>query len=320
MKLADLFHTAIEEGIKADPRGKERIQKELMKWKEREKKLEKKEKRFFDSERTWNPFGDSRIISGTGKEDIHTLMVGIDIETPEILLADRLRERGMKIDALMLHHPEGRALADLEKVMPLQIDLLAQVGVPVNVSEDTLHPRMEKIWRAIHADNLFRTERAAELMGFPAFNLHTPADNLAYRFVEKHICHKREYDSLGEIIDALHEIPEYDHYGRCGNPCIIANGNKNSRPGKVVATEFTGGTNGPEEFIEEQAKAGVGTILTMHTTEKSLETAKKCHLHLIQCSHMASDTIGINLMLDILQKKEKKLSVIEVSGFVRIKR
>ncbi|MFA6259648.1 MAG: hypothetical protein WCX29_03515, partial [Candidatus Peribacteraceae bacterium] len=104
MKLADLFHTAIEEGIKADPRGKERIQKELMRWKEREKKLEKKEKRFFDSERTWNPFGDSRIISGTGKEDIHTLMVGIDIETPEILLADRLRERGMKIDALMLHH------------------------------------------------------------------------------------------------------------------------------------------------------------------------------------------------------------------------
>lgn len=319
MRLSDLFRTAIDEGIKADPRGAKRIGKELKKWQEKKKKIDKKELRFFDEERTWNPFSDSRILNGTGKEDVRRLMVGIDIETAEILLAHRLNEQGEKIDALLMHHPEGRALADLEKVMPLQIDMLALVGVPVNVSEGTLHPRMEKIWRAIHADNLFRTERAAELLGFPAFNLHTPADNLAYRFMEKNIC-KKEYDSLGEIINALHDIPEYEQYAKRGNPCMLASGSREGRPGKLVATEFTGGTNGPEEFIEEQAKAGVGTILTMHTTDKSLEAAKKCHLNLIQCSHMASDTLGVNLMLDILSRKEKKLSVIEVSGFVRVKR
>jgi len=320
MKLIDLFHTAVEEGINADPRGRKKIEQELRKFKDKQKKLEKKDQRFFDEERTWNPYSDSRIIVGTGKENVKCLMVGIDIETPEILLAHHLNEKGGKIDALLAHHPEGRALADLEKVMPLQIDLLALVGVPVNASEDTLRPRMEKVWRAIHADNLFRTERAAELMGFPMFNLHTPADNLAYQFVEKTICKKKEYDSLGEIINALHTIPEYEHFARHGNPAIIANGSKEGRPGKLVATEFTGGTNGPEEFIEEQAKAGVGTILTMHTTEKSLEAAKKNHLNLIQCSHIASDNIGINLMLDILSRKERNLSVVEVSGFVRVKR
>ena len=320
MKLIDLFKMAVEEGTKADPRGKKQIEKELKKYKDKQKKLDKKNKRFFDEERTWNPYSDSRIISGTGKENVKRLMVGIDIETPEILLAHHLNEKGEKIDALMAHHPEGRALADLEKVMPLQIDLLAQVGVPVNVSEGTMRPRMEKIWRAIHAGNLFRTERAAELMGFPMFNIHTPADNLAYQFVEKKICTKGGLDSLQEIINALHEIPEYEHYAKRGNPAIIANGSGDGRPGKIVATEFTGGTNGPEEFIEEQAKAGVGTILTMHTTEKSLEAAKKSHLNLVQCSHMASDNIGLNLMLDLLSKKEKELSVVEMSGFVRVKR
>lgn len=319
MKLNDLFHLAIETGIASDPRGKKRIEKQLKKETERKKKLEKKELEFFDDERTWNPFPDSRIINGTGKEEVKRLMVGVDIETPEVLLADRLREKGEQIDCLFIHHPEGRALADLEKVMPLQIDVMHSVGVPENQSETYLRPRMERIWRAIHADNLFRVERAAELLGIPAFCCHTPTDNLVYQFVSKKICAK-EYDCIGEIITALHEIEEYKYYAKKGNPCIIANGSASARPGRIAATEFTGGTNGPEEFIEQQAHAGVGTILTMHTTEKSMEAAKKFNVNLVQCSHMASDALGINLMLDALTKKEKKLSTVDVSGFIRVKR
>ena len=88
----------------------------------------------------------------------------------------------------------------------------------------------------------------------------------------------------------------------------------------MVATEFTGGTNGPEEFIEEQSKAGIGTILTMHVTEKSLEKAKEHHINFVQCSHIASDNIGLNLMLDKLMKDEPKLKIHEFSGFMRVKR
>lgn len=319
MKLKKLFARAVEIGIDADPRGRKSLEKMLKKQKERFDKLDAKEKEFFDQERLWNPFGDSRIINGTGEEEVRRLMVGIDIETPEMLLADRLREKGEVIDAVMIHHPEGRALADLEKVMPLQVDLLAQVGVPVNHAEGQLRPRMDKIWRAIHADNLFRTERTAELLGIPAFNCHTITDNLVWRFVEKTIC-KREYDSLDEILQALREIPEYKTYAKKGNPPILVNGSGGGRPGKIVATEFTGGTNGPEEFLEAQSRAGVGTILSMHVTEKTLEEAKKHHVNMIQCSHMASDAIGVNLLLDLLSKEEKRLDVLEVAGFIRVKR
>ncbi len=91
------------------------------------KKLDAKEKEYFDAERTWNPYSDSRIINGNGTEEFTHLMVGIDIETPELLLIDRLREKGQRIDGALIHHPKGRALADLEKVMPMQIDLLATV-------------------------------------------------------------------------------------------------------------------------------------------------------------------------------------------------
>ena len=277
------------------------------------------DKELFDEERTWNPYSDSRIINGSGNEEVKTLMVGVDIETPEVLLADRLKQKGTKIDALFIHHPEGRALADLEKVMPLQIDLLAGVGVPVNVTESQLRPRMSKIWRSIHADNLFRTERAAELLGIPAFTCHTPTDNLVWAYMEEHISSK-PFDTLGEVINAIHGIEEYEWYGKKGNPAIIAHGDEDGRPGKIAATDFTGGTNGPEEFVASQAKAGVGTVLSMHVTEKEMELAKKYHMNFIQCSHMASDALGINLMLDIVKKKEKKLSTIDTSGFIRVER
>lgn len=321
MKLKHLYKRAIEMGIEADPRGKKHLEKMLKRHADRMKKLEGIEKEMFDEERTWNPYSDCRIIHGTGEEDIQVVMVGIDMETQEVLLADRLREKGQRIDAIMTHHPEGRALADLEKVMPLQVDVYAQAGVPVNHTEGLLRPRMDRIWRAIHADNLFRTERAAELLDIPMFGIHTVTDNLVWRFMEKNVCAKQgQFDSLKDIMNILFEIEEYKWYAKKGNPPIIVNGSENSRPGKVVATEFTGGTNGPEDLIERQSRAGVGTILAMHFTEKEVEEGKKHHLNLIQCSHMASDAIGVNLMFDKLMKEDKKLQVLPASGFIRVKR
>lgn len=319
MKLNTLFRRAVDHGIAADPRGKEAVTKLLKKEKKNYDKLQGKEKELFDQERLWNPFADSRILHGAGTEEVQRLMVGIDIETAEILLADRMRERGEKIDAIFIHHPEGRALADLDYVMSLQADVLAKVGVPVNHSEAHLGPRMDKIRRAIHADNLFRTERAAELLELPIFTCHTVTDNMVWQFMEKTICNKT-YDDLGEILNTLLLIPEYAAYAKKGNPPIIVSGSKSGRPGKITATEFTGGTNGPEELLEAQSRAGIGTILSMHVTEKTLEKAKEHHVNMIQCSHMASDAIGINLLLDKLTKEEKRLSTFDVSGFIRVKR
>jgi hypothetical protein len=319
MKLKKFFTHAVELSVQQDPRGRTQIEKLLKKHQERLKKSEGKAREHFDEERTWNPFPDSRIINGTGEEEFTRIAVGIDIETPELLLIDRLRERGERIDGVLIHHPEGRALADLEKVMSLQVDLLVQVGVPENHGEAMLRPRMDKVWRSIHSDNLFRTERAAALLDIPAVCCHTVSDNLVWSFIQKNIC-KKTFDNLGELLNALLDVPEYRAYAKKGNPPIIVSGNKESRPGKVFATEFTGGTNGPEEFFEAQSRAGVGTILSMHTTEKSLEEAKKHHLNIIQCSHMASDSFGLNLLLDAMLKVDPKMTFLELSGFVRVKR
>src|SRR3990167_5989020 len=97
MKLKKLFDLAVEAGIAADPRSEAVIRKSLKRVEERHKRLEGKEREHIDAERTWNPYLDSRILNGTGNEEIQNLMIGIDIETPEILLANELRKAGEKI-------------------------------------------------------------------------------------------------------------------------------------------------------------------------------------------------------------------------------
>jgi hypothetical protein len=56
------------------------------------------------------------------------MMVGIDIEVGEVLLADRMGEKGQPIDLILAHHPEGKALADLHYVMHMQEDIMARFG------------------------------------------------------------------------------------------------------------------------------------------------------------------------------------------------
>jgi putative NIF3 family GTP cyclohydrolase 1 type 2 len=56
----------------------------------------------------------------------------------------------------------------------------------------------------------------------------------------------------------------------------------------------------------------------MHLSEEALENAKKAHLNVIIAGHVSSDTLGLNLLFDELEKDEP-LAFVGVSGFERIR-
>ena len=116
MKLQDILKLAVQMGIEKDPRGKAEIKRLLASNKEKYEKLSEEEKEYFDTSSLENPFPDSRILVGDPKIEVKSVMVGIDMEVPEVLLADRLREKGEAIDLIISHHPEGVALVNLDKV------------------------------------------------------------------------------------------------------------------------------------------------------------------------------------------------------------
>lgn len=316
MTLQDIYELGVEMGIKADPRGVNGVKKFLERRKKEYSDLPERKKKYYDKESLKSPYSDSRILFGDPKMRVKKVLAGIDAEASEVLLMDRLNQKGEKIDVLISHHPSGHALAALHEVMDIQIDQVADAGVPINVADSLLRDRQSEVKRRFGPMNHSRAVDAARLLGVPLLALHTIWDNLGNDFMKKHLA-KKQFDTAGEVLDYINEIPEFIEAIKGKSGPSLVSGSEKSKAGKVFVT-FTGGTSPSKELYLELAKAGVGTIVEMHVPEEAVKELRKLHINVIDCGHMAADSIGANLYLDALEKKG--IEVVACSGLVRVKR
>ncbi|TDX46794.1 NGG1p interacting factor NIF3 [Orenia marismortui] len=316
MNLEGVYQLAVEAGISVDPRGKEEVEKVLKKSKKKYEDMDNNEKKYFDLAELKNPYSDTRILYGNEKKEIKRVLMGIDIDTSEVLVADRLIEKGTQIDAIIAHHPEGKALAALHEVMHMQEDILHSLGVPINVAEGILSKRISEVERGIMPINHNKACDTARIFDIPLMCVHTPADNLVVDFLQKKI-NKADIDTVGEVIELLKEIPEYQEASKLKAGPNIVVGSKDRRAGKVVV-DMTGGTGGSKEAFSKLAQSGVGTLVCMHIGEDHRKKAVKNHINVIIAGHIASDSIGMNLFADKLV--ENGVEVIPCSGLIRVKR
>lgn len=316
MTLQGIYELAVEMGIKADPRGKNGVKRFLDRTKKEHEELRPKKKQYFDKESLKNPYSDSRILVGDPKMTVKKLMAGIDGDASEVLLADRLNQKGSNIDLLISHHPSGHALASLYEVMDIQIDVFAEAGVPVNVASALFEERKAAVRRKLNPLNHAQSVDSARLLGIPLLALHTIWDNLGHDFMKNQLS-KNKFDTAGEVLDYISDIPEFQEATKGKNGPFIVSGSEKRRAGKVVV-DFTGGTSSSKDLHIELAKAGVGTVVEMHVPEDAVLELRKLHINVIDCGHMAADSIGANLFLDEIQKRGVK--VISCSGLIRVKR
>ncbi|MFN3479570.1 MAG: NGG1p interacting factor NIF3 [Thermodesulfovibrionales bacterium] len=319
MRLRELYEKAIATGIENDPRGKEIVQKDLETRKKDFESLKDKEKDSFDKESLTNPYSDSRILHGTGEEEIRNVLVGIDIEVGEVLLADRLRDKGTTIDLVISHHPEGKAYANLYDVMRIQADILHRFGVPISVAEDLMDTRIKEVERRLMPVNHTRAVDAARLLGIPFLCLHTPADNMVATYLQKTIEENKPY-TIDDVMDILRGIPEYrEATGNGAGPKILI-GSKSRKAGRVFV-DMTGGTEGSKDIFGSMSTSGINTIVAMHLSEEHKKEAEKNHINVIIAGHISSDNLGLNLLLDeIIKTSGWEPNILECSGFRRFSR
>lgn len=317
MKLIQLYKKAIQTGIENDPRGKDEVLKDLEKRKKDYESIPEKKKEFFDIESLENPYSDSRILFGTGDEEIKTIIAGIDMEVGEVVLADSLRKNGTQVDLILSHHPEGSAYARLFSVMYMQADILGRFGVPINIAESLMEGRIKEVERRLMPVNHTRAVDAARLLNIPFMCLHTPADNMVATYLQKLFNEKKPY-TLDDVIDLLLEIPEYrDAEKNNAGPKILI-GSKERKAGKIFV-DMTGGTEGAKDIFQSIALSGINTIVAMHLSEEHRKEAEKNHINVVIAGHIASDNVGLNLLLDKITEGED-IKILECSGFKRIKR
>lgn len=313
MKISEIYQLAIEKGIEQDPRSRETVMKFLEKQRKLYNELKEDEKKEFDHDKLFNPYGDTRVLYGDPDREVNRVLCGIDMEAAEVLLADRLNSRGTKIDLIIAHHPEGKAMSALYQVMSLQEDVLNKFGVPINVAEGIMSSRISEVKRGLMPLNHNRSVDAAKLLDIPLMCIHTPADNHVNTFLQK-LMDERQPDTLEDVVKILKEIPEYAEAVQYNaGPTIVLGGKKN-RAGKVML-DMTGGTSGSEDAYAKLAVAGVGTLIVMHIGEKHRKEAEKNHINVIIAGHMASDSLGLNLVLDHLAGRD--IDIVPCAGLLR---
>jgi len=287
VKLSHFYSQVIKFGKERDPRKKSRI----------------------------SSFEDTALLYGEPDSEIKKIMVGIDIDTGELLLADRIR-KAEGLDLVISHHPEGRAHAAFYEVMQLQVDMLVRVGIDKKVAQALIDERKFEVERKVLPQNHMRSTDAARLLDMPFMCVHTPADNHAASFIEN-LMQKEKPKKVEGILDILAGIPEYkEAAGENSGPRIIL-GNPRRAVGKIFV-EMTGGTEGPKEAYDKMYKRGIRTLVSMHLSEEHFKKVKDANLNVVIAGHISSDTLGLNLLLDRIEKEEK-LETINCSGFRRLR-
>ena len=201
----------------------------------------------------------------------------------------------------------------------MQAEVLATYGVPINIAENLIKMRMSEVGRAVAPANHYQAIDAAELLDMPLMCCHTPADNLVATFLSNYIKkNQKKLTYVEDLVSLLKDIPEYKQAIQMKAGPRLFTGKNDNYLGKIAVTEITGGTSGHKDIYKHMANAGIGTIVAMHMKEEHREEASKAHLNIVIAGHMSSDSIGMNLFLDELEKKG--VEVIPCSGIIRHKR
>lgn len=316
MLVKEIFELGLKKGIAADPRGQNGIKEYLADVKKDYENSKPEEKKYFNKDLLENPYADSTIHVDDGKTQVKRVLSGIDIDSGEIILASQLSERGKKIDLVMAHHPVGMGLASLAGVMDMQVEVFVKAGVPVHVAEKIMEERISEVGRGVHPINHYQITDIAQLLKINLINTHTITDNLVTEFLETYIS-KRNPKLIGDLIDCLTEIPEY-HEGKIRGfgPSLFA-GNPKHRVGKWLV-EMTGGTNPSDKIYKELSHYGVSTVIGMHMREAAKKEAGEGHMNVVIAGHISSDSLGMNLFLDELEKKG--IEIVPCGGLIRVSR
>ncbi|MFK2822401.1 hypothetical protein ACH5BK_05400 [Arcobacter sp. YIC-80] len=253
------------------------------------------------------PYDTNIIVEG---KNIKKVLIGIDMETPELLLAKELG-----YDCVVSHHPKADAsLVDFAKVMDVQIDRMVKAGVPINKAQKVLKKRQASVDLGSHALNYDRVSSAARLMNMPYLNIHIPADFITEEIVQTRLNKAFEDKPKTKLKDIIEELNSWEYYQNKVAQPVIRVGSNDDYAGRIEVL-MAGGTNGGVEVYKSYFEAGVGTIIAMHIPEDVKKAVIEQNIgNIIIAPHMPSDSIGL---LEIVKAWRKDgVEVTCMSGIV----
>ena len=318
MTLRDFYKAAIEIGTAADPRGRDGLSRHLREVTTGYERMSDREKRLFDRERLVNPFGDTRIVNGDPETELSRIVLGIDIEGSELLLASELTRRGKTVDAVVAHHGSviaGGIASRHDTAIP-QVHMAVEAGVP----EPRAWKMVQQVMRK-DGDSPWdlRILQIAEALEMPLMTVHSPADACLDELVHSGI-EKESPVSVGALLEWIEGWPECQALiDKTRHGPTIDAGEDGSPVGKVYRCLY-GGWNPTPDLFEALCRAGVGTFVVVASTDAFRELAGKYGANIVVIPHYPADNAGINIMLDRMMPDGDLFEIVEVGNYVRSRR
>lgn len=246
------------------------------------------------------------IVAG---ENINNVLAGIDMNTPELLIA-----KMMHYDCVVSHHPRNVRIALSSNLFREQMFAMEKAGIPLNYAQKLIDQEADKSDKIDHSFNADRNATAAQVLEQPFMCIHTPADLIVEKALQKRFDDEfgdKPYTKLKDIIESLNKIPEYKN---AYQKPMIAIGGSESYAGKIHVL-MSGVTEGGPEVLKAYFKAGIGTLVTMHLSEASEKAIAEQGIgNVIVAGHMASDSYGMNRIFEAWESKGIKVT--RMSGLV----
>jgi hypothetical protein len=232
--------------------------------------------------------------------DLGRAVFGVDLDAAELMLA---KQQGF--DVAIAHHPcGGGTWAGFPKVLERHIPIMKGAGVPREQAEAAVREMQDEHGPRTHLLNYDRLPSVARMLGLPFMNIHAPADEIGRREMAKGIKEGVGADAkVADAIAVLRKLPEFAH---ARTAIIVRMGSESAPLGRWVFSHGAG-TNGGYPVASAMFRNGVDTLFYIHVDPGHLKRIKeefaKSKKNLVITGHIASDSVGINVVIRRLRRE-----------------
>ena len=245
---------------------------------------------------------------------VRRVLFGIDVDAADLLVA---KEKGY--DLVIAHHPTGgSAVLEFPKVLAKHADILIRHGVPKVAAAAAIQELQEDREPRAHAENYDHLPSVARMIGIGLMCIHNPCDEIGRRVMDETLRARLPSNPLvGDAMNVLDSIPEFK---AAKTRIVLRMGRADHLLGKW-AVHHGAGTNGGVPVARAAFEHGIDTVFYIHIDAGALRRLWEVYgregpKNLVVTGHLASDSIGINVL--VRELRARSLRVDTYSGIIDV--
>ncbi|TLZ72801.1 MAG: hypothetical protein E6K10_01535 [Methanobacteriota archaeon] len=232
---------------------------------------------------------------------VRKALFGIDADGSDLLIAMQLG-----YDLLINHHPTGgESQVRFPLVLSKHADLLERAGVPRKAASAAVQALLDEHESAAHARNYDRLPSEARLLRMPLMAIHNPCDEIGRRVMDETL--RRGVSKSSNVRGAIKVLNRLPEFRKALTKIVVRMGDEANPLGKWMVVHGAG-TNGGYAVAKAAFDHGIDTVFYIHIDGGHLrrlreEYGREGPKSLVVTGHIASDSIGINVLVRELRKR-----------------